>query len=100
MDTEILKESVIGKLAGVIDPETGVDVIHMRLVQDLEITEDGKATYIFRPSSPLCPIAVQLALGIIQAVRDVPGISGQSITVVDYVQADELNAILKTIVEE
>ncbi|HPC05886.1 MAG TPA: iron-sulfur cluster assembly protein [Anaerolineaceae bacterium] len=100
MDTEQLRNAVIEKLSAVIDPETGVDVIHMRLVQNLEITEGGKATYIFRPSSPLCPIAVQLALGIIQAIREVPGISGQKITVMDYVQADELNEILKTIVEE
>ena len=94
MDTENLKDAVLEKLTCVIDPETGVDVVHMRLVQD------GKATYIFRPSSPLCPIAVQLALGIIQAIKDVPGITRQSITVVDYVQADELNEILKTIVDE
>ncbi len=100
MDADNLKEAVFEKLTGVIDPETGVDVVHMRLVQDLDITEDGKATYIFRPSSPLCPIAVQLALGIIQAIKDVPGITRQSITVVDYVQADELNEILKTIVDE
>jgi metal-sulfur cluster biosynthetic enzyme len=94
-----LQKAVAEKLMTVIDPETGADVIRMRLVQNICVDTAGKITYTFRPSSPLCPIAVPLALGIIQAVRDVPGISGQSITVVDYVQADLLNETLKSILE-
>jgi hypothetical protein len=39
-----------------------------------------------------------LALAIIDAIKEVPGITGQAITVKDYVQADQLNEILKTIV--
>lgn len=61
MNTTELKEAVVRKLETVIDPETNVDVMRMRLVLDLEIDENGKASYTFRPSSPLCPIAVPLA---------------------------------------
>ena len=95
-----LQKTVVEKLMGVIDPETGVDVIRMRLVQDILMDETGKVTYTFRPSSPLCPIAVPLALGIMQAIAEVPGVSGQSITVVDYIQAEQLNDILKSVLEE
>ncbi len=95
-----LEKAVHEKLKRVIDPETGVDVIRMRLVQDIQIDATGKVTYVFRPSSPLCPIAVQLALAIIQAIGDVPGVTGQSITVVDYVEAESLNAILKSMLED
>lgn len=98
-DQSGLQKAVIEKLTEVIDPETGVNVVRMKLVQDLSIDAGGKITYIFRPSSPLCPIAVPLALSIIQAVNEVPGVSGQSVTVVDYVQADQLNEILKSILE-
>jgi len=100
MDTIQLRKTVVEKLMKVIGPETGTDVIRMRLVQDLSIDENGKVTYTFRPSSPLCPIAVPLALMIIQAVEEVPGVSSQSITVLDYIQADQLNEILKSILEE
>jgi metal-sulfur cluster biosynthetic enzyme len=93
-----LERAVLEKLTEVIDPETGVDVVKMRLIQDIHIDEVGKITYVFRPSSPLCPIAVPLALAIIDAIKEVPGISAQAITVKDYVQADQLNEILKTIV--
>jgi metal-sulfur cluster biosynthetic enzyme len=99
MDTSSLQKAVVEKLMGVIDPETGADVIRMRLVQNIIIDVAGKITYTFRPSSPLCPIAVPLALGIVQAISEVPRVTKQSITVLDYVQADQLNEILKSILE-
>jgi metal-sulfur cluster biosynthetic enzyme len=98
MNKQALESAVLEKLTEVIDPETGVDVVKMRLIQDIQFDDTGKITYVFRPSSPLCPIAVPLALAIIDAIKEVPGISAQAITVKDYVQADQLNEILKTIV--
>ncbi len=100
MDQVALEKAVIENLAKVLDPETGVDVVRMKLVMDLKIDENGKASYIFRPSSPLCPIAVPLAMMIIQAIKEVEGITGQSITVVDYVEAEKLNEMLRSVVNE
>ena len=100
MDQVALEKAVIEKLAKVLDPETGVDVVRMKLVMDLTIDENGKATYTFRPSSPLCPIAVPLAMMIIQAINEVEGITGQSITVVDYVEAEKLNEMLRSVLNQ
>ena len=100
MDQAAIEKAVIEKLAKVLDPETGVDVVRMQLVMDLTIDENGKATYIFRPSSPLCPIAVPLAMMIIQAIKEVEGITGQNITVIDYVEAEKLNEILSSVLDE
>jgi metal-sulfur cluster biosynthetic enzyme len=91
-----LKHNVTERLGQVIDPETGVDVLRMRLVEDLEVdSETGRVRYTFRPSSPLCPLAVHLALGMRDAVAQVPGVTEQEIEVVGYVGADELNALLR-----
>ena len=91
-----LKHQVTERLRQVIDPETGVDVMRMRLVEDLEVDRpSGQVRYKFRPSSPLCPLAVTLALDIRRAVAGVPGVTDQQIEVVGYVGADELNALLK-----
>jgi metal-sulfur cluster biosynthetic enzyme len=91
-----LKHHVTERLQQVIDPETGVDVMRMRLIEDLEVEgKTGQVRYKFRPSSPLCPLAVTLALSIRQAVAEVPGITSQQIEVVGYVGADELNVLLK-----
>jgi metal-sulfur cluster biosynthetic enzyme len=97
MQNDALMQTVTDKLSMVIDPETGVDVMRMKLVQDIVIDETKKISYKFRPSSPLCPIAVPLVLDIIHAIREVHEISGQDVTVVDYVQADELNSMLKSV---
>lgn len=99
IDCSELQMKVIEKLKSVIDPETGVDVMRMRLVKDISIDKDGKVSYKFQPSSPLCPIAVPLALGIMQAISEVPAVTDQSITVVDYIQVEQLNEILKSVLE-
>lgn len=91
-----LKEAILERLRLVIDPETGADVIRMRLVEELEADgESGRVRYRFRPSSPLCPLAVHLALAIRGAVASVPGVVEQEIEVVGYVGEAELNALLR-----
>ncbi len=90
MSVTELEQAVIQRLQTVIDPETGVDVWRMRLVENLRINEAGEVQYPFRPSSPLCPIAVLLAQAIKNAVAQVPGVRHQTIQVCDYVQADLL----------
>ena len=95
MSGQTLRERVLSRLVQVIDPETGVDVLRMRLIEDLLVDEDGTVRYKFRPSSPLCPIAVTLALDIKRAVAEVEGVTRQEIEVTGYVGADELNALLR-----
>ena len=97
MDPLTLETAIIEKLSKVMDPETGVDVIRMKLVEALVIDETGKASYTFRPFSPLCPIAVPLAMMIIDAIKEVEGIGGQNVTVVDYIEADKLNEMLRSV---
>ena len=80
--------------SAVIDPETQVDVVRMRLVEDLVVETNGEASYTFRPSSPLCPIAVHLAQQIKKAVAEVPGITRQQITVKDYNPAEHLTELI------
>ena len=95
IDLRMVKQAVIHQLQQVIDPETGVDVVRMRLIEDLMVDETGKVRYRFRPSSPLCPLAVTLALQIKEAVAQVEGVIGQEVEVVGYVGAGVLNALLK-----
>ncbi len=91
--TEKLKALILARLRLVIDPETGADVVRMRLVEALEVV-DGKVSYTFRPSSPVCPIAVWLAQQIKEAVAQVPGVVSQTITVAGYVAAEQLTILI------
>jgi metal-sulfur cluster biosynthetic enzyme len=100
VDMEELQKAILERLARVIDPETGVDVVRMRLIEDLTVDEKGYVSYKFRPSSPLCPIAVPLSLDIQHAVAEVEGVSGQNVEVVDFVLAEELTQWLKKAFEK
>jgi metal-sulfur cluster biosynthetic enzyme len=99
MSQDTLRQAVLTRLSTVIDPETGADVVRMRLIENLAVDEKGVVRYAFRPSSPLCPLAVTLALSIRQAVAEVEGVSGQEIEVVGYIRAEELNAMLRELGE-
>jgi metal-sulfur cluster biosynthetic enzyme len=96
VDVEALRNRLITRLGQIIDPETGVDIMRMRLIEDLKVRDDGFVSYKFRPSSPLCPLAVPLSVQIKRAVAEVEGVTGQEITVVGYVGANDLNQLLRS----
>jgi metal-sulfur cluster biosynthetic enzyme len=98
--SEQVREAILERLATVIDPETGVDVVRMRLIENLRVDVQGCVSYTFRPSSPLCPIAVPLAVEIRRTVREVPGVAAQAIRVEGYVGGEELTALLQEIEDE
>ena len=89
-----LRAAILERLSTVIDPETGADVVRMRLVEDLSVDDQGHVSYTFRPSSALCPIAVLLGATIKEMIARVPGVTSQAITVNGYVQAELLTALL------
>ncbi len=94
-DPQQLRESILQRLSTVIDPETGVDVVRMHLIEDLTVDEDGHVSYKFRPSSFLCPLAVPLSIAIQRAVAEVEGVTEQDIQIVGYLQAEELTALIR-----
>ncbi len=96
-DPDRLREAILERFARVIDPESGVDVVRMRLIEDLIVDASGHVSYTFRPSSPLCPIAVSLAAEIRRAVGEVPSVTGQTIKVEGYVHGEELTALLQAL---
>ncbi len=97
---EQLRAAILQRLTRVIDPETGVDIVRMRLIEELTVDEMGRVSHTFRPSSPLCPIAVPLAIEIRRAVREVPGVTSQAMRVEGYVRSDELNALFRELEDE
>lgn len=99
-DPGTIHQAILERLSRVIDPETGVDVVRMRLIEDLDVNAAGHVTYKFRPSSPFCPIAVPLSLDIQHAVAEVEGVTGQDTEVVGFALSDELTTWLKQALED
>lgn len=90
-----LLEMIERSLAQVIDPETGMDVMRMKLVRDLKVNEDGRVELTFRPSSVLCPLGFQLGINIKEAVQSVPGVKTVLVHVDGFFHSDQLRTILE-----
>ena len=56
MDAD-LKESILGALEQVIDPELGIDIVNLGLVYDIEMTDEGKAIVTMTLTAMGCPLA-------------------------------------------
>ncbi len=95
-----LKEKVIEKLKTVYDPELRQDVITLKLINNLEVDEEkGYVSLVFRPTTYLCPIGIQLALMIKQAILKLEGVKKVDIEVVDFVYAKQAMEYLKQLDE-
>jgi metal-sulfur cluster biosynthetic enzyme len=97
---ETLRRAILQRLSKVIDPETGVDVVRMRLIEDLRVEANGRVAYIFRPSSPLCPIAVPLSNAIQLAVAEVPGVTSQDLKIEGFALSEDLISLLRQALED
>jgi len=56
------------RLKEVIDPGANLNVVDMGLIRELSISDDGTVNVVFRPSSPVCPLAYVLAANIKKAL--------------------------------
>lgn len=89
-----LLEKVKESLSQVIHPETGVDVIRMKLLRDLEVHKDGKVKLTFRPYSIYCPSGFRQAIKIKRAVKSVDGVNGVYVKVDSHIYSERLEKLL------
>ena len=87
------KDIIVEALRGVLDPHTGVSVYDMGLISELVVGEDS-VSLTFMPTSPFCPVGIQLAQAIKDQVLTVEGIKKCDVKVVGHIKADEINRAL------
>ena len=83
------------KLREVIDPGANLNVVDMGLIRELSVGDDGSVNAVFRPSSPVCPLAFVLAANIKKALEEVDDVSSVHLKTVDFVRADEVNKMME-----
>ncbi|WP_163969137.1 metal-sulfur cluster assembly factor, partial [Raoultella planticola] len=69
---EELKDSIMGALELVIDPELGVDIVNLGLVYDLELKEDGLLVVTMTLTAMGCPLAGVIVDQVKAALTDIP----------------------------
>ena len=85
------------RLSQLVHPETGIDVIQMKLVQDLKVHKNGKVELTFRPYSIYCPTGFRQAIRIKKAVKSVPGVNGVYVEVDGQLHAERLEKLLSVV---
>ncbi len=95
MEAQNQEALVKGALAEVIDPETGLNVMRMDIIHDIEVKPDGSVHLVFRPSSPVCPMAYALAGAIQKKIKALAGVNSVTIRVENFNKAAHLESVLQ-----
>lgn len=81
MDQE-LKDSIMGALELVVDPELGIDIVNLGLVYDLEMDEEGKVTVEMTLTSMGCPLAGTIVEQVKAALAEIPEVKSTNVNIV------------------
>lgn len=76
--TAPLRQAVEAALRGIVDPETGRDLVAMGLIYDI-VVQDGLARVTMTTTTPGCPMAELLRQGAEVAVGGVPGVAAAEV---------------------
>lgn len=94
MKQENLEAQVKEALGEVVDPETGLSIMRMELVHGLKVMPDGSVSLVFRPSSPVCPMAYALANAIKKRLETIRAVAAIKIRVENFEKAAHLESLL------
>ncbi len=87
------EREVISSLKEIVDPHTNISVYDMGLISELKVTKDS-VSLTFRPTSPFCPLGVQLAQNIKRRLLGLKGVKKADIKVVGHIQEQMINKTL------
>jgi metal-sulfur cluster biosynthetic enzyme len=77
-----MKDSMMGALEQVVDPELGIDIVNLGLVYDVDLDEDGKATVTMTLTSMGCPLAGTIVDQVKAALSDLPEVKDTEVDIV------------------
>lgn len=81
MDQEV-KDSIMGALELVVDPELGIDVVNLGLVYDVEMDEEGNTTVTMTLTSMGCPLAGTIVDQVKAALAEIPEVKSTEVNIV------------------
>jgi metal-sulfur cluster biosynthetic enzyme len=79
---EELKESIMGALELVIDPELGIDIVNLGLIYDLRMDDEGNLTVDMTLTAMGCPLAGTIVDQVKRALADIPEVKDTEVNIV------------------
>jgi len=88
----VSKEQIMEKLSEVIDPEIGISIVEMGLIDEVKI-ENGNIEVVFHLTAPFCPpvCALTIARDIKQKIKSMEGVQNVKVTLRNHMMADMIN---------
>jgi metal-sulfur cluster biosynthetic enzyme len=95
MNDLAVEKKIREALSEIIDPETGLDIMRMDLIHELSVEQDGIVSLIFRPSSPVCPMAYVLGGSIKKKLDEIENVRKVIVKVENFNKAEHLESLLR-----
>jgi len=88
-----LTEQIWDRLGYVVDPEVGVPIVELNVVEKVEVADDNSVYIQLKMTTPVCPaiLAYQLAADAKAAAEGVEGVKKVTINVREHYMADVIN---------
>ena len=80
--SEDMKESILGALENVIDPELGIDIVNLGLVYDVDLNDEGLATITMTLTSMGCPLGPVIVDQVKTALSELPEVKDTEVNIV------------------
>lgn len=77
-----MKDSMLGALENVIDPELGIDIVNLGLVYEVDLTDEGLAIVTMTLTSMGCPLAPVIVDQVTTALSDLPEVKEVKVDIV------------------
>ena len=87
-------QNVQKKVGEIVDPETGMTLGDMDLIQKVEEKEAGVINVEFIPTSPFCPIALKFALDIKKTALGVKGVKKVTVYCRGHAMEEQINQMV------
>src|ERR1700757_3308997 len=73
-------EQVTEALRAVIDPELRRDIVELEMVRSIDVHENGVVDVMVSLTTPGCPIRNHFQTGVVQAVREIDGVTAVNVS--------------------
>ena len=87
----VTKEQIMKELEKVLDPEVGIPITEMQLVDDVKVDEKGNVHVDFHGSIPFCPMAAQIGISIRDQVKAMNGVASVKVEINNHANTEEIN---------
>ncbi len=86
-----LESKVLAEIEKIVDFETELTIGEMKMIRLVQETEPGVIRVDFTPTSPVCPMAVKLAIEIRDKAENIEGVEKAVVNVRGHIMEQEIN---------